>query len=201
MRLSSSSTHAVTITPAEPQAAFRSYSPVTTAFPVASPGRLPHHPFRGLLSVQSNYGPHVRRVPYRTLYTRGFSRFVTSTTAPVATGRSESCRAGFAPAGKQRLCTAHEAPEVEDSQAPVRQCQRYLSHRHEQLDYYSALARDLPIGSGEIESAHRYLVQQRLKRPGAWWRAANAEHMLALRLNRANRQWNGYWAAESQQAA
>lgn len=94
-----------------------------------------------------------------------------------------------------------EAPEVEDDNAPVRQCQRYLSHRHEQLDYQSALVRDLPIGSGEIESAHRYIVQQRLKRPGAWWRAANAEHMLALRLNRANRQWDGYWATELQQAA
>lgn len=47
--------------------------------------------------------------------------------------------------------------------------------------------------SGEIESAHRYIVQQRMKRPGAWWRAHNAEHMLALRLNRANRQWDSYW--------
>jgi hypothetical protein len=27
-----------------------------------------------------------------------------------------------------------------------------------------------PIGSGEIESTHRYIVQQRLKLPGAWWR-------------------------------
>jgi hypothetical protein len=51
----------------------------------------------------------------------------------------------------------------------------------------------LPIGSGEIESAHRYLVQQRLKRPGAWWRPHNAEYMLALRLNRANRRWQHYW--------
>jgi len=44
---------------------------------------------------------------FRTLYTEGFSRFVTSTTASVATGQSESCRAGFAPARKQRLCTEH----------------------------------------------------------------------------------------------
>jgi len=51
----------------------------------------------------------------------------------------------------------------------------------------SALANNLPIGSGEIESAHRYIVQKRLKLPGSWWCAANAEHMLALRLNRANR--------------
>jgi hypothetical protein len=94
-----------------------------------------------------------------------------------------------------------EPPTVDDSQAPVRQCHRYLRQRREQLDYQSALERDLPIGSGEIESAHRYIAQQRLKRPGAWWRAANADHMLALRLNRANRQWEAYWAGNVRQAA
>ena len=30
------------------------------AFPVLPPGRLPHYPFRGLLSVHSRCGPHVR---------------------------------------------------------------------------------------------------------------------------------------------
>jgi hypothetical protein len=94
-----------------------------------------------------------------------------------------------------------EPPAVDDSEAPVRQCHRYLSQRREQLDYQSALERGLPIGSGEIESAHRYIAQQRLKRPGAWWREANADHMLALRLNRANRQWEAYWAGDVQQAA
>ena len=87
-----------------------------------------------------------------------------------------------------------EPTSLDDEDAPVRQCHRYLSHRLHQLDYQSALANDLPIGSGEIESAHRYIVQQRLKRPGSWWRAANAEHMLALRLNRANNRWGEYWA-------
>lgn len=90
---------------------------------------------------------------------------------------------------------------VADSEAPVRQCHRYLSQRPEQLDYQSALERDLPIGSGEIESAHRYIAQQRLKRPGAWWRTDKADHMLALRLNRANRQWDAYWAGDVQRAA
>ena len=94
-----------------------------------------------------------------------------------------------------------EGRDINDSDAPVRQCYRYLSNRREQLDYESALARNLPIGSGEIESAHRYIVQQRLKRPGAWWRLANAEHMLALRLNRANRQWEAYWAKNLKQVA
>jgi hypothetical protein len=94
-----------------------------------------------------------------------------------------------------------EAPSVEEGDAPVRRCHRYLSHRREQLDYQGALAQALPIGSGEIESAHRYIVQQRLKKPGAWWCADNAEHMLALRLNRANCQWNDYWATDVKLAA
>ena len=86
-----------------------------------------------------------------------------------------------------------EANDVPDSQAPVRACHRYLNRRQHQLDYPKALANALPIGSGEIESAHRYIVQKRLKLPGSWWRAANADYMLALRLNRANRQWDDYW--------
>ena len=65
-----------------------------------------------------------------------------------------------------------------DADAPVRACHRYLSNRLDHLDYQGALATGLPIGSGEIESAHRYVVQQRLKRPGAWWTPDNAEAML-----------------------
>jgi len=94
-----------------------------------------------------------------------------------------------------------EQPGIEDSDAPVRQCHRYLSHRREQLNYQSALDHDLPIGSGEIESAHRYIVQQRLKRPGAWWTPDNAEAMLALRITRANGQWSAYWQDGLKQAA
>ena len=93
----------------------------------------------------------------------------------------------------QALRTHLELPAVPDSEAPVRQCHRYLFNRRDQLNYQGAIKRELPIGSGEIESAHRYIVQQRMKRPGAWWCPHNAEHMLALRLNRANRQWDSYW--------
>ncbi len=93
----------------------------------------------------------------------------------------------------QDLKTHLESPAVHDSEAPVRQCHRYINRRPDQLNYQDAIKRGLPIGSGEIESAHRYIVQQRLKRPGAWWRSHNAEHMLALRVARANRQWDSYW--------
>ncbi len=63
--------------------------PSASAFPVTQAGRLLHYPFRGLLSVHSRYGLHARRIAIATLSTGGFSGFVTSTTAPVATGRNE----------------------------------------------------------------------------------------------------------------
>ena len=63
-------------------------------------GRPVHHPFRGVLSIHSRCGLRVRQDTNVSLYTRGFSQFVTSLTAPVASGRSESDRVGFAPTGK-----------------------------------------------------------------------------------------------------
>jgi len=86
-----------------------------------------------------------------------------------------------------------ESDEIQDSHAPVRACRRYLSNRTDQLDYKSAIEKGLPIGSGEIESAHRYVIQARLKLPGAWWEAANAKTMLTLRTVRANGKWDDYW--------
>lgn len=86
-----------------------------------------------------------------------------------------------------------EASDVEDKNAPVRACHRYLSNRTKQLDYPGARTKGLPIGSGEIESAHRYVIQKRLKIAGAWWKAPNVSPMLALRVIRANGYWKQYW--------
>jgi hypothetical protein len=44
--------------------------------------------------------------PIRDTLIGGFSHFVTSMTAPIASGWS-GCRVGLAPTGKRRLCTAH----------------------------------------------------------------------------------------------
>ena len=71
-------------------------------------GRLLHQPFRGLLSVYSRYGLHARQVAYATFYTEGFSSFVASAAAPIATGWSELVPGrDFPPAEDQRLFTAH----------------------------------------------------------------------------------------------
>ena len=86
-----------------------------------------------------------------------------------------------------------ERARDEKSATPVRDCQRYLSKRRASLDYAGALARGLPIGSGLIESGHRHVVQARLKRAGAWWKPSTAKAMVALRVLRANGDWEHYW--------
>lgn len=87
-----------------------------------------------------------------------------------------------------------ESDEVADKNAPVRKCIRYIENRPGQFDYQNAIKNDLPIGSGQIESAHRYVIQSRLKLTGAWWKKDIADNMLALRTLRANNMWENYWA-------
>lgn len=86
-----------------------------------------------------------------------------------------------------------EPSKIEDPQSPVRAWHRYIKNRPEQLDYKTAIEKELPIGSGEAESAHRYVLQKRLKLPGAWWNIDCAKNMINLRTCRANNLWDDYW--------
>lgn len=77
--------------------------------------------------------------------------------------------------------------------APVRAAHHYMKERKDQMDYAGARAKGLPIGSGEIESGHRHVIQYRLKKAGAWWSLPNVQSMLQLRTTRANGDWDRYW--------
>src|ERR1700678_1731161 len=85
----------------------RSSRPAVSAFPEVAVGSACTSTFSELarrsLALRP---PHPRRHLYVTSYTEGFSHFVTSMTAPVASGWSVR-RVGLAPTGKRRLLTAH----------------------------------------------------------------------------------------------
>lgn len=70
-----------------------------------------------------------------------------------------------------------------------------MNNRPRQFDYAKAIEQGWPIGSGEVESAHRTVIQKRLKLMGAWWHIDHAQHMLLLRVLRANGHWEKYWQA------
>jgi hypothetical protein len=91
-----------------------------------------------------------------------------------------------------RSLQKHLEPPAQ-AEHPVRLAYRYLWERTEYLNFQTARQKNLPIGSGEVESSHRHIIQKRLKLSGAWWLEPNAQIMLNLRTARANNDWLSYW--------
>ena len=86
-----------------------------------------------------------------------------------------------------------EPEELPDEEAPVRRAWRYMTNRPNAFNYHLALEKELPIGSGMIESSHGHVLQSRMKKNGMAWTLENAEPMVQLRVLRANNQWDQYW--------
>jgi len=91
------------------------------------------------------------------------------------------------------LKKALEPESLSDEEAPVRCAWRYMTNRPNAFNYHLALEKDLPIGSGMIESSHGHILQSRMKKNGMAWTIENAEPMVQLRVIKANNQWEQYW--------
>lgn len=106
------------------------------------------------------------------------------------TGAKDKLKQGKAPEVIAELARhAVVSPEA----SPLRTAHQYLTNRSTYLNYAKPLAENLPIGSGEVESAHRSVLQARLKKPGAWWKLENAENMAHLKVMQSNNQWHKFW--------
>jgi hypothetical protein len=77
--------------------------------------------------------------------------------------------------------------------APVLKCTNYLVKNGRWLHYDRALADGLPIATGVIEGACRYLVQDRMGRTGARWSLSGAEAILRLRALKTSGDFDDYW--------
>ena len=77
----------------------------------------------------------------------------------------------------------------------------HLRRFEDAVAYETYRAQGLPTGDGEIESAHRYIPQKRLKLPGASWKPDTINPMLALRVLRANGWWSDFWRNREPAAA
>ena len=85
----------------------RSSHPAVSAFPERVVGSACTSSFSRLARRSLALRPaHSRGHQFVARYTEGFSHFVTSMTAPVASGWSD-CRVGLSPTGKRRLSTAY----------------------------------------------------------------------------------------------
>src|SRR4030088_1030277 len=91
--------------------------------------------------------------PIRHTLIEGFSHFVTSMTAPIASGWS-GCRVGLAPTGKRRLCTAHanNGPLVRTTKCRSRQSKVDAFHALSAVDVNHTASRRHSITSSALTS-------------------------------------------------
>lgn len=87
--------------------------------------------------------------------------------------------------------------DKDNPECVVAKAYQYLNNRAENLNYPQALQAGLPIGSGEVESGHRSVLQARLKKPGAWWSLENAENMAHLKVLQENNHWEEFWVQKA----
>lgn len=92
-----------------------------------------------------------------------------------------------------RVVEELEATYTERKNHRVKRLIGYLRRFINSLNYDEFKQNGYPIGSGEVESAHRSIPQKRMKLPGACWNVETINPMLSLRVLRANDWWNIFW--------
>lgn len=90
---------------------------------------------------------------------------------------------------KKTLISQHDL----DSKAILIREANYFEHNKDSIEYAKYRDNGWSTASGEVESAHRHIVQVRLKIPGAWWHPNNVPNILALRMLKANNWLDEYW--------
>jgi hypothetical protein len=85
----------------------------------------------------------------------------------------------------------HTAP---GTQVILRRVHDYLQTHQAHLQYRQFKQQGLPLGSGMVESACKWLITQRFKGVGMRWSEAGLEHLLALRVAWVNQRFDVLFA-------
>ena len=120
-------------------------------------------------------------------------------------GRTRACQRWFADL-RHRLRHGHEQHVLAELAAlveatPLPQSARqtlinvytYLKTHEDHIHYEHFKAAGLPIGSGLVESACKWLIQQRFKGVGMRWSEAGFNHLLYLRLAWVNQRFDSFF--------
>ncbi len=69
----------------------------------------------------------------------------------------------------------------------------YFENNKERMKYNEYREKGYPIGSGNVESACKYLVKDRMEKTGMRWKMSGAQAILSLRSIHLNGNMNDYW--------
>lgn len=72
----------------------------------------------------------------------------------------------------------------------INDCIRYYTNNEKRMNYGQYRELGLNIGSGAIESAHKIVIQSRMKQSGMRWSTANVQSIVSLRSKYLSGEWN-----------
>lgn len=100
-------------------------------------------------------------------------------------------KAGWFAGGMRRAAKNQGLPELRRKR--VEKCANYLKNYSKYLRYDRTLKDGLPIGTGAVEGACRFLVKDSLDITGARWSLEGAEAVLRLRALAGSSDYEEYW--------
>jgi hypothetical protein len=106
-------------------------------------------------------------------------------------------RCGHVAAGMRRSATLREFSSK--ARKAVDRCADYLLKNSRFIQYEGFLTLGVPIATGVVEGACRYLIKDRMDVTGARWSLAGAEAVLKLRALRASGDFDAYWRFHEEQ--
>ncbi len=93
---------------------------------------------------------------------------------------------------------AELTPEGAEATEEVRKAIGYFTEHAGRMDYPKFIARQLPIGSGAIESACKTLIEEREKGAGMRWTEQGAQSIATLRALHKSGRWARFWKTHPQ---
>jgi hypothetical protein len=83
--------------------------------------------------------------------------------------------------------------KTDEQQAILDRAIFYIQTRLTMMDYPHFRTKGYPIGSGSVESSHKFVVHKRLKQAGMRWAEQHVDPMLSLRNLLCNDRWDDTW--------
>jgi len=90
-------------------------------------------------------------------------------------------------------------PTTEEALNARTDAQTYFTRNVARMDYPRFVARQLPLGSGAVESACKCLVEARLKQAGMRWGAPGSQAIASLRAVQRAGRWAAFWQTHPDQ--
>ena len=84
-------------------------------------------------------------------------------------------------------------PTTEEAVSAIADAQTYFTHNAARMDYPRFVARQLPVGSGAVESTCKGLVEARLKQAGMRWGVPGSHAIASLRALHRSGRWAAFW--------